>query len=105
VAGVGDFNGDGDADILWRNAATGEVDMWLMNGVTVASTATLLTDPNWSVAGVGDYTGDGRDDILWHNAGTGATVAWLMNGSTVASMVGVLADPNWVPAQAALMSG
>jgi len=29
---VGDFNGDGRADILWRNSSTGENYVWLMNG-------------------------------------------------------------------------
>jgi hypothetical protein len=32
---VGDFNGDGKADILWRNSSTGQVEIWLMNGATL----------------------------------------------------------------------
>ncbi|NJM24117.1 MAG: hypothetical protein HC907_38970 [Richelia sp. SM1_7_0] len=27
---VGDFNGDGRADVLWRNSTTGENALWLM---------------------------------------------------------------------------
>ena len=34
---VGDFNGDGKTDILWRHSLTGEVGMWLMDGFTVLS--------------------------------------------------------------------
>ena len=34
VAGIGDFNGDGDADILWRNSS-GSLAEWLMNGSTI----------------------------------------------------------------------
>jgi hypothetical protein len=30
-AGIGDYNGDGVSDVLWRNTATGEVDTWLVN--------------------------------------------------------------------------
>src|SRR5262245_28346638 len=36
VVGQRDFNGDGKADILWRNlSATGQVVIWLMNGTSV----------------------------------------------------------------------
>jgi hypothetical protein len=29
VAAVGDYNGDGRADILWRNSGTGDMTDWL----------------------------------------------------------------------------
>ena len=32
VAGVGDYDGDGRADVLWHHATTGAVWVWLMNG-------------------------------------------------------------------------
>ena len=35
VAGVGDYNGDGRADIVWRNIATGLNAIWMMNGVSI----------------------------------------------------------------------
>ena len=34
IAGVGDFNGDGRADILWRNS-DGQVVEWFMNGANI----------------------------------------------------------------------
>jgi hypothetical protein len=43
VAGVGDFNGDGRSDILWRND-DGTVAEWQMNGATPLST-TILGNP------------------------------------------------------------
>ena len=84
VAGVGDFNGDGKADILWRNTSTGMVTMWLMNGTSKISEATILNAGNtdWTVAGVGDFNGDGKADILWRNTSTGIVSMWLMNGTT-----------------------
>ena len=37
VAQIGDFNGDGKADILWRNTVSGAMQDWTMNGSTIAS--------------------------------------------------------------------
>src|SRR5438552_19176810 len=43
VKGIGDFDGDGKADILWRNTVTGEDYAYLMNGPTIASEGFLNT--------------------------------------------------------------
>src|SRR5260370_39406123 len=82
-----DFNGDCKSDILWRNSATGQDYLWLMNGLTIATGGFLTTvlDPAWQVQGVGDFDGDGRADILWRNALTGENYIWLMNGLTIAA--------------------
>jgi hypothetical protein len=51
ILGVGDFNGDTNADILWHHATTGLTAMWLMNGPTISSSAYLptLSDTNWQI--------------------------------------------------------
>jgi hypothetical protein len=91
VAAVGDFNGDGDADILWRQN-TGALADWSMNGSTITSSASLTyhgaavtPDSTWSVAGLGDFNADGKSDILWRQSTTGLLVDWQMNGATVTS--------------------
>ncbi|WP_169746360.1 FG-GAP repeat domain-containing protein [Sphingomonas changbaiensis] len=90
VAGVGDFNGDGRADILWRNDS-GALTDWLgqANGGFVANDSVALIydiSTSWKVAGVGDFNGDGRADILWRND-SGALTDWLgqANGGFVAN--------------------
>jgi hypothetical protein len=36
VKALGDFNGDGKSDVLWRELTTGHTCEWLMNGFQVA---------------------------------------------------------------------
>ena len=43
MAAIGDYNGDGKSDILFRNT-DGSVSLWLMDGTQVAS-ATSLGNP------------------------------------------------------------
>jgi hypothetical protein len=99
IAGTGDFNGDGKADILWRND-DGRVALWQMNGAAITSsslTSTPSRDSSQTIAGIGDYNGDGKADILWRKD-TGALEVWQMNGSTVVSstLTSVAADgSNW----------
>src|SRR3989441_1365059 len=72
IAGTGDLDGDGKADILWRNSATGENYIFFMNGTTIRAEGFVRqVDLNWKVAGVGDFNGDGKADILWRNSSTG----------------------------------
>ena len=53
IVGVGDFDGDGKADVILRNRATGQNIGWLMNGLTVATAAFMPTiaDTNWEIKG------------------------------------------------------
>jgi hypothetical protein len=76
----GDFNGDGQWDILWRNPNTGENRAWLMNGTTSVGTTTLpsLAGTNLRVVGTADFNQDQQTDILWHNHLTGENTVWLL---------------------------
>jgi hypothetical protein len=50
VAAIGDYTGDGKADILLRNAANGGVYLWALNGGTVTSQHDLgSAGANWHV--------------------------------------------------------
>ena len=86
IAGVGDFDGDGKSDILWRNSNTGEVYLWFMNGSVTASSGSVGYVPAvWTIQGVGDYDGSGRAGILWRNSTTEQVYIWLMNRTTLTS--------------------
>jgi FG-GAP repeat len=52
VLAVADFDGDGKADILWRNTATGDNAIWLMNGANYSAAQLIypIADLNWQVA-------------------------------------------------------
>ena len=98
IVGNGDYNGDGNADILWRNSFTGQNWMYLMTGATIDSSVGVNTVPtDWEVVGSGDYNADGSADILWRNSFTGQNWMYLMTGATIDSSVGVntVADLNW----------
>ena len=95
IVGVGDFNGDGRSDILWRHTS-GSVLIWLINGTTVSGVGSPGTAGlDWTIQKAFDFNGDGRADILWRHS-SGLVAIWLINGTSTAA-VGSLggADSTW----------
>ncbi len=86
IQSTGDFDGDGNPDILWRDTTSGTVVIWFLNANgQVQSTGTVGAVPNtWSIAQTGDYNGDGMSDLLWKD-GSGNLAIWFLNGSSVSS--------------------
>lgn len=84
IAAVADLNADNKPDILWRNAVTLKLQIWLMNGTAYASTITPspdeAPDANWNIVAAADLghcistdqgcvpSADGNTDILWYTA-------------------------------------
>ncbi|AFZ00679.1 lectin-like protein [Calothrix sp. PCC 6303] len=95
VQGLADFNNDGVEDILWRNYATGENGVWLMNQET--SNGGKLSndqgiffqsrDTNWAMAGVADLDNNGSQEIVWRNSVTGENNIWSMQHGGVSNTV------------------
>jgi hypothetical protein len=79
IMGVGDFNGDGRSDILWRSD-DGTVSDWLgqANGAFASNAANFnVSVPTSScLVGIGDYNSDAIDDILWRS-NNGQVTEWL----------------------------
>lgn len=89
IVGSGDFNSDGESDLVWQHRTLGFIGIWFMNGRAMTSTA--LTEPNqasdlgWRIVGVADFNLDGHPDLLWQHE-TDATVAiWHMDGVNLTS--------------------
>jgi YD repeat-containing protein len=88
IRAVGDFNNDGKPDLLWQNASTGQLSVWLFNNQTRTATVSLSLlsggmgepDLNWKVVGAADMNGDGLLDLVWSNRQTGALRLWHLDG-------------------------
>jgi subtilisin len=103
IAGAGDANGDGYADLIWQHQTEGWLAVWFMRGTSVVGTDFLsfnrMTDMNWHIRGVGDVDADNRADLLWQNDATGELGLWLLDGSLVLNQRGLsinrVDDVNW----------
>lgn len=90
-----DFNGDGRADVLWRNSSTGADAIWRSADQATQQAVASVTDPRWKVAGVGDFDGDGRSDIFWRNTSTGANAIWKSANRATQQPAAAVTDQTW----------
>jgi hypothetical protein len=99
ISGVGDFDGNGHSDVLWRSPSTGQVDEWVLyNGHWFRSQDLGATKPaNWQLAGTGDFDGDGISDVLWRDISNSKVDEWHMkNGNWAGSIdLGATKGADW----------
>lgn len=83
-----DFNGDGLADVVWRNNSTGQNVLWGSPGF--GSQNLTGVDSSWQHAGIGDFNGDGVSDLVWRRGTT--TLVWYSgNSNTRATLTNLAA--------------
>jgi hypothetical protein len=97
---VGDFNGDGNLDLVGASFLGNYLTVWLGNG-----DATFQTGVSYSIAGgpwfvaVGDFNGDGKPDLVTANS-TGDNVSILLgkgDGTFQRPVIYVVGlQPQWV---------
>jgi len=88
---VTDLDGDSKADLVWRNTTTGDLAIWLMDGLTLKQGKVIAArkDLAWQIVGLGDVDGDGKADLVWRNTTTGDLAIWLMDGLTLKQGQGI----------------
>ncbi|MEZ4270481.1 MAG: flagellar protein FlhE [Myxococcota bacterium] len=86
VVWTGDYDNDGDADIVWRNSA-GTIVIWIMQGTNIVSAqaTSIGVGTQWTLLGAGHFNTTGTADLVFRNSSTGQVAVWFMNGSTYLS--------------------
>lgn len=85
-----DVDGDGRADIVWRNASNvrGWNFLWTMNSENVLESRPInvVQGEEWQLS-LGDFDGDGKTDLFWRNPYShgGYNRLFLMNGFDIVS--------------------
>jgi len=88
-AGAGDFDNDGDADILLRNSDTGDYRLFTVQDSTITGSNgfNLWKALTWSLQGIADYDNDGDTDVLLRDINGYWQIFEVQDGQVTSSQV------------------
>ena len=95
---VGDFNGDGKADVFWDQQDTAGRSLnsrvlWLGKGdgnfTVITNFAGLNDSLSWYTPIAADFNGDGKTDLLWRKTSDSTRVLWLSDPVAPDMMTGI----------------
>ncbi|MDA1275933.1 MAG: FG-GAP-like repeat-containing protein [Verrucomicrobia bacterium] len=77
------FNSDGHTDIVWQNAVSNEIAVWLLESTKFVTSGriTNAVDRGWTIVATADFDRNGHEDLLWRSQEQGHNAIWLMNGT------------------------
>jgi Aspartyl protease/FG-GAP-like repeat len=106
---TGDFDGDGRADIIARDPATGKWWVGLSNGTSFTASVWAAWNPHitWTDIQVADLTGDGKADLIGRVQQSGQWWAAISTGSSFTTSLWATWNPNvtWVDVQVGDFTG
>ncbi len=92
----GDFDGDGDTDIIWFAPGTGADFLWRFSNGSPVSTPLNIVGSYRPV--VGDLDGNGTDDLFWYGPGAKADyIWWYGSGATYTSVPTTVTKKDYRP--------
>lgn len=100
VVGTNDMNADGKTDVVWHNATTGAVQVWLMDRdriidrkmLKLAGKDLAIDATKRRIAAVADLDNDGMPDLVLHSLVHGGVQVFFMNGTKVKRIRRVVAE-------------
>jgi hypothetical protein len=97
LSSIGDYDGDGDADLFYRDKFDGRTAAWILDGSTFVKSQFL---PNVSTSlnevASGDFNGDGKSDIVFRNS-TSPTTLWTITSTGTGATTVLTATPSDLP--------
>jgi hypothetical protein len=80
--GLGDLDGDGKDDLVWRRTSDGATFGWFMDGLARTGGGSIISTigTDLRVDAILDCDGDMKSDLVWRRLSDGAVFVWLMDG-------------------------
>lgn len=92
----GDFDGDGDTDIIWFAPGDAPDSLWRFTAGSPVSTPLRIVGNYRPV--IGDFDGNGTDDLFWYGPGAKADYIWWFGlGATYSSVPTTVTKKDYRP--------